>query len=113
VFPSCPNGRGDIVEARRAPPQRLKHIETKSPRAAACNSAAGERRRADSSAFAMRCHARTGILSPVASMDAGSRVHRRRDETPPRARFASSDAKQNGQRVTARFVIRPLPPAIG
>ncbi|MBE2967483.1 hypothetical protein IMT09_05065 [Burkholderia cepacia] len=60
----------NIVEARRAPPQRLKHIETKSCGAAACNSAAGVRARADLSRFAARYRACADIRSRRASMAA-------------------------------------------
>ncbi|WP_164992041.1 hypothetical protein [Burkholderia stabilis] len=62
----------DIVEARRTPPQRLKHIETKSRRAAACHSATGGYHRADSSTIAAQYLAGAGIRSPAASMTAVS-----------------------------------------
>ncbi|NHB09725.1 hypothetical protein [Burkholderia cepacia] len=60
----------NIVEARRAPPQRLKHIETKSRGTKACNSAAGVRARADLSGFAARYRPCADIRSRRASMAA-------------------------------------------
>ncbi|WP_155635389.1 hypothetical protein [Burkholderia cepacia] len=66
----------DIVEARRAPLQRLKHIETKSRGAKACNSAAGVRARADSSGFAVRYQAGADIHSRAASMAANAGVRK-------------------------------------